>query len=162
MVACCCLIAIGVATCRPVDELTEHPHPGFEPRVDRTTAIWAVESLIDLYPDIEVALAQGDRPRAEEVLLQRRRGDPTGPWSARLGRFYAASVVGHYVQITDGGPFREITGLDPDGPFVAHARAQLAESSDPVLLTAAAEHLLHAPRYRASLSGGSRFGQGLP
>ena len=151
MVACCCLIAIAVATCRPVDEPAEGPRSETELLIDQTTASWAVESLIDLYPDIEVAVMQDDRPRAEEVLLQRRRGDPTGPWSARLGRFYAASIVGHHVPITDEGPFREITGLDPDSAFAAHARTRLAESTDAVLLSAAADYLLHAPRYRPSV-----------
>ena len=152
MVACCCLIVIAVATCRPVDELAEGPRPETELLIEQTTASWAVESLIDLYPDIEVAVMQDDRPRAEEVLLQRRRGEPTGPWSARLGRFYAASIVGHHVPITDEGPFREITGLDPDSVFAAHARTRLAESTDAVLLSAAADYLLHAPRDRPSFS----------
>ena len=152
MVACCWLIAIAVATCRPVDELAEGRRPETELFIGQTTARWTVESLIDRYPDTEVAVRQGDRPRAEEILLQRRAEDPTGPWSARLGRFYAASIVGHHVPITDEGPLIEVTGLDPDGVFAAHARNRMAESTDPVLLTAAAEYLLHAPRYGASFS----------
>ena len=117
MVACCCLIVIAVATCRPVDELAEGPRPETELLIEQTTASWAVES-----------------------------------WSARLGRFYAASIVGHHVPITDEGPFREITGLDPDSVFAAHARTRLAESTDAVLLSAAADYLLHAPRDRPSFS----------
>lgn len=152
MVACCCLIAIAVATCRPVDELAEGTRPETEPLIERTSASWPVDSLIDLYPDTEVAVAQRDRPRAEEILLQRRTEDPTGLWSARLGRFYAASIVGYYVRITDEGPLREMTDLDPDSSFAAHARTRLAESSDPVLLAAAGEYMLHAPRFRPGYS----------
>ena len=97
-------------------------------------------------------MPQADRPRAEEILLQRRLDDPGGPWSARLGRFYAASVVGHHVQITDKGPLREMTGFDPKSAFAAHARARLEESNDPVLLIAAAGYLRRAPHYGDSFS----------
>ena len=92
-------------------------------------------------------MAQGDRPRAEEILLERRSEDPTGPWSSRLGRFYAAGATGYRVRITDDGPLVEVTDFDPDSAFAAHARTRLAASSDPVLLTAAAEYVLNAPRY---------------
>ena len=51
----------------------------------------------------------------------------------------------------------------PISAFAAHARARLAASSDPVVLTAAAEYVLNAPRYdREQLSGGRPAGQGLP
>lgn len=152
MAACCCLIAIAVATCRPVDELADGPRPETERLIEQTIANWPVESLIDSFPDTEVAVAQGDRPRAEEVLLQRLGEDPSGPWSARLGRFYAASIFGHYVPLTDEGPLQETTGLDPNSSFAAHARTQLAASTDPVLLTAAAEYLLYSPRYGGSFA----------
>ena len=139
----CCLIAAAVAACRPAADGTE-----IRRQVDTATvASWPVERLLDDFPDTEVAVRQGDRPRAEEILLQRRSEDPTGRWSARLGRFYAAGVTGYRVRITDDGPLVEVTDFDPDSAFAAHARARLAASSDPVVLTAAAEYVLNAPRY---------------
>ena len=148
LAAACGLIAVAVAACRPVVDVTGDPLLDIQRQVDTATvASWPVERLIDDFPDTEVAVAQRDRPRAEEILLERRTEDPTGPWSARLGRFYAASATGYRVRITDGGPFVEVTEFDPDGAFAAHARARLAESSDPVLLAAAAEYVLNAPRY---------------
>ena len=149
--ACCCLIAVAVAACRPVADGTGDRPLAIPYQIDRATAAsWPVERLIDQFPDTEVAVAQEDRPRAEEILLQRRTEDPTGPWSARLGRFYAASVVGHRVRLTDGGPLVEVTDFDPHSAFAAHARDRLAGSSDPVLLAAAADYVLHAPRYNPS------------
>ncbi len=144
----CCLIAAAVAACRPAGDATGNPLLDIQRQIDTATvASWPVERLIDDFPDTEVAVAQGDRPRAEEILLERRSEDPTGPWSTRLGRFYAAGATGYRVRITDDGPLVEVTDFDPDSAFAAHARARLAASSDPVLLTAAAEYVLDAPRY---------------
>ena len=138
----CCLIAVAVAACRPAADWTE-----IQRQIDTATvASWPVERLLDDFRDTEVAVRHGDRPRAEEILLQRRSEDPTGRWSARLGRFYAASVTGYRVRLTDDGPLVEVTDFDPDSAFAAHARARLAASSDPVLLTAAAEYVLYTPR----------------
>ena len=146
--ACCCLIAVAVAACRPALDGTVDRFPDIQRQIDTATvAGWPVERLIDQFPDTEVAVPQGDRPRAEEILLERRTADPTGPWSTRLGRFYAASATGYRVRITDDGPLVEVTDYDPDSAFATHARARLAESSDPVLLVAAADYVLHAPRY---------------
>ena len=144
----CCLIAVAVAACRPAGDGAGNPLLDIQRQVDTATvASWPVERLIDDFPDTEVAVLQGDRPRAEEILLEHRSEDPTGPWSARLGRFYAAGATGYRVRITEDGPLVEVTDFDPDSAFAAHARARLAASGDPVLLTAAAEYVLNAPRY---------------
>ena len=153
----CCLVAIAVAACRPVGDRTDDTLREAERRlasgyVNLSDEHWPAEWLIDQFPDTEVAVAQADRPRAEEILLRYRAEDPTGPWSARLGRFYAASIFGHYVRITDDGPLWEMTDFDPDSAFAARARARLAESSDPAMLTAAAGYLLFAPHYGSSFS----------
>ena len=141
----CCLVTLAVAACRPADDVpAEYTRQDIERLILAESRLRPVESLIDGYPDTEVVVSQADRPRAEEMLLQRRTNDPTGPWSARLGRFYAASIAGYYVRITDGGPFWEMTDFDPESAFAAHARTRLAESSDPALLTAAGEYLISA------------------
>jgi hypothetical protein len=115
-----------------------------------------IEQFLDYFADTEVAVSEADRPLAEEVLLQRRAADPSGNWSERLGRFYAASIVGHWVHVTERGPLREITGIDPkaDREFAAEARRKLVESDDPAMLVAAAGYLRHAPSF--SLSWPSR------
>ena len=151
LVAGCCLIAVAVAACRPAGDGTGNPLLDIQRQIDTAAvASWPVERLIDDFPDTEVAIAQGDRPHAEKILLERRTEDRTGPWSARLGRFYAAGATGYRVRITEDGPLVEVTDFDPDSAFAAHARARLAESSDPVLLAAAAEYVLNAPRHNAN------------
>ena len=139
MVACCCLIAIGVATCRPVDELTEDPHPGFE-------------SLIDVYSDIEVAVAQGATGRAPKRFCcsaggktRPDRGRPPGPVLRRQRR---RPLRADHRRGFVPGDNRPGSGQPVRG---ACARP-VAESSDPVLLTAAAEYLLHGLRSGTSFS----------
>jgi beta-lactamase regulating signal transducer with metallopeptidase domain len=106
-----------------------------------------IEQFLDYFADTEVAVSEADRPLAEEVLLQRMAADPSGSWPERLGRFYAASIVGHWVRVTERGPLQEITGIDPmaDREFAAKARRKLAESDDPAMLLAAAGYLRHTP-----------------
>lgn len=135
VVSCCAAILIA-AGCRVPDAQIEGAAPEY------------VAVMIDHYPDTEVAVSQADRPLAEQVLLRRKAEDPAGPWSARLGRFYAASLVGHWVRVSERGPLREMTNVDPAGPFAQSARRKLAETTDAVMLTAAAEFLRHAPRTR--------------
>ncbi len=148
----CWLIAVAVAACRPAGDGTGNPLLDIQRQIDTATVgSWPVERLIDDFPDTEVAVLQGDRPRAEEILLEHRSEDPTGPWSARLGRFYAAGATGYRVRITEDGPLVEVTDFDPDSAFAAHARARLTESSDPVLLAAAADYVLNAPRYNSNM-----------
>jgi beta-lactamase regulating signal transducer with metallopeptidase domain len=116
---------------------------------DEATNRKRIEQFLDYFADTEVAVSEADRPLAEEVLLRRKAVDPSRNWSERLGRFYAASIVGHWVPVTERGPLREITGIDPrsDGGFAATVRRKLAESDDPAMLVAAAGYLRHAPRY---------------
>ena len=106
----------------------------------------SVEWLIDRGSGTEVEVSQPDRPLAEDVLLRKLEDDPAGPWSARLGRFYAASLIGHWVQFSERGLPHEVTEVDPESQFAVAAREKLDESTDPVMLTAAAEFLVRSRR----------------
>ena len=106
----------------------------------------SVEWLIDRGSGTEVEVSQADRALAEDVLLGRRRGDPTGPWSARLGSFYAASLIGHWVQFSERGLPHEVTEVDPGSRFALAVREKLDTSTDPVMLTAAAQFLVRSRR----------------
>ena len=139
--ACCGVAIVAVTACRL---------PNAE-RADDDTQRMA-EWLIDRHSDTEVTVSQADRPFVEELLLRRRDGDPTGPWSARLGRFYAASMFGYWARLTEGGPLQEVTKFDPTSEFAAAAGETLAASTDPVMLTAAAQFLRHSPHYGDSYS----------
>ncbi len=106
----------------------------------------SVEWLIERGSGTEVEVSQANRPLAEDVLLSKLRDDPTGPWSARLGSFYAASLVGHWVQFSERGLHHEVTEVDPESQFAVAAREKLDKSTDPVMLTAAAKFLVRSPR----------------
>jgi hypothetical protein len=108
-----------------------------------------IAQFLDHFADTEVAVSETDRPLAEAVLLERRASDPSGNWSVRLGRFYAASIVGHWVRVTERGPLREMTGIDGQTgrKFAGEARRKLAKSDDPAMLVAAAGYLRQAPTH---------------
>ena len=86
-----------------------------------------------------------DRPLAEEMLLRARALDPEGPWSARLGRFYAIVLVGSRT-LASRNWLRTLGAGDHNGPFGGSVRRKLGESKDDVLLTAAGWFLARAPR----------------
>ena len=133
--ASCAVALLAVTACRlPNDELSYQ-------QMRRS-----VEGLIDLGPGTEVEFSQGDRALAEDVLLSKLRDDPTGPWSARLGRFYAASLIGHWVQFSERGLPHEVTEVDPGSRFALAVREKLDTSTDPVMLTAAAQFLVRSRR----------------
>jgi len=86
-----------------------------------------------------------DKPLAERMLLRAQSREPTGPWSSRLGRFYAVVLVGAYAR-TSEHVLRPVSVAEPEVPYTQTVRKKLAESTDDVLLTAAAESLLHSTR----------------
>ena len=133
--ASCGMVILAVTACRL---------PSGERTSEETRQ--SVEWLIDLGSDTEVEVSQADRALAEDVLLAKLRDDPTGPWSVRLGRFYAASLIGHWVQFSEWGLPHEVTEVDPKSRFALGAREKLDESTDPVLLTAAAQFLVRSRR----------------
>ena len=139
--ACCGVAIVAVTACRL-------PDAGGPDDDTQREAEW----LIDGYDGTEVAVSQADRPTVEELLLRRHKADPTGPWSARLGRFYGASMVGYWTTLTEGGPLQEVTEFDPTSAFALAAGEKLAASVDPVMLIAAAEFLRNAPSYGGSFS----------
>ncbi len=86
-----------------------------------------------------------EKPLAEQMLLRAQSWDPTGPWSSRLGRFYAVVLVGAYAR-TSAHVLRPVSVAEPESPYTQTVRKKLAESTDDVLLTAAADSLLHSTR----------------
>lgn len=87
-----------------------------------------------------------EKPLAEEMLLRAQTRDPTGPWSSRLGSFYAVVLVGSYAPTAAHN--REVSVAEPESPYAEAVRRKLAESRDEVLLTAAAESLLRSTKAR--------------
>jgi hypothetical protein len=81
-------------------------------------------------------LEVADKPLAEDMLLRARALDPNGPWTARLGRFYALVLAGSDV-LPGKGMSRRVSEAEPNSAFGSAVRRKLAESTDDALLTAA-------------------------
>jgi hypothetical protein len=92
-----------------------------------------------------------DKPLAESLLLRARVRDPSGPWTARLGRFYARTLTGARGPSAGSGTrthtLRVVAVADPRSPYSIAVRKQLGESTDDELLAAAGWFLARAPRW---------------
>jgi beta-lactamase regulating signal transducer with metallopeptidase domain len=86
-----------------------------------------------------------DQPLAEDLLLRARVMDPTGPWAARLGRFYAL-VIGGSDGMAGRNSVRMLSRAESSSPFGIAIRKKLTESTDEGLLTAVGWFLRFAPR----------------
>jgi uncharacterized protein (TIGR03435 family) len=76
-----------------------------------------------------------DRPLAEQMLVRARALDPSGPWAARLGRFYTSVLAG--AQAPAGrGNIRTVSAAEPNTAYGNAVRKKLGESNDELLLTA--------------------------
>jgi hypothetical protein len=82
-----------------------------------------------------------EKPLAEEMLLRAQSRDPTGPWSSRLGSLYAVVLTGSFAP-TSEHVLRAVSVAEPESAYGQAVRKKLVDSTDEVLLTAAAESLL--------------------
>jgi hypothetical protein len=83
-----------------------------------------------------------DKSLAEELLLQAQTQDPKGPWSKRLGGFYASVFAGRYAYDGPQQQLLTVVAAEPHSQYADTIRGKLAESKDEVLLTSAALDLL--------------------
>jgi beta-lactamase regulating signal transducer with metallopeptidase domain len=92
-----------------------------------------------------------DRPLAEQLLLRARAQDPRGPWTARLGRFYARVLTGARGPAAGAGRqtrwLRTLATADRHSPDAIAIRKKLGESTDDELLAAAGWFLARGPRW---------------
>src|SRR5262249_20862734 len=117
---------------------------------ERATTLWMAHAN---RPDVSaVVLANAasffeatDTRLAEALLLRAQRIDPNGPWSARLGQFYARVLVGSHVAASKNR-LRTVSVAEPRSPYGVLVRKTLGESTDERLLTAAGWVLARAER----------------
>jgi beta-lactamase regulating signal transducer with metallopeptidase domain len=76
-----------------------------------------------------------DASLAEQLLLRARAADPAGPWTARLGRLYAAVLAGSDAPWPPNRS-RRLSAPAPRTAFGLRIRKTLGESTDYELLTA--------------------------
>jgi hypothetical protein len=92
-------------------------------------------------------LEVADKPLAEDMLIRARAMDPYGPWTARLGRFYALVLAGSDV-LSGKDSSSRVSEAEPNSAFGSAVRRKLAESKDDALLTAAGWSLRNASWHR--------------
>jgi hypothetical protein len=86
-----------------------------------------------------------DSSVAEQLLLRARASDPAGPWTARLGRLYAAVLAGSDAPRPPNRS-RRLSAPAPRTAFGLRIRQRLGESHDHELLTAAGWFLARGVR----------------
>jgi hypothetical protein len=86
-----------------------------------------------------------DKPLAEQMLLRANTLEPRGPWSARLGRFYAVVLSGSQ-GLTAPNALATLTPAEPRSAYGVAVRTKLGESTDDALLTATGWFLARSSR----------------
>jgi beta-lactamase regulating signal transducer with metallopeptidase domain len=86
-----------------------------------------------------------DSSRAEQLLLRARASDPSGPWTAQLGRLYATVLAGSGA-VSGRNRSRTLSRGAPREPLGVGVRKTLGESTDHELLTAAGWFLARGMR----------------
>jgi len=86
-----------------------------------------------------------DSSRAEQLLRRARGSDPSGPWTAQLGRLYASTLAGAHA-VRSRNSLRTISQGAPRAAAGLAVRKTLGESRDPELLTAAGWFLARGVR----------------
>ncbi len=103
----------------------------------------------DVLGNASYFLEVADKPLAEDLLVRARALDPNGPWTARLGRFYALVLAGSDV-LSGKNKGSRVSEAEPNSAFGSAVRRKLAESNDDALLTAAGWSLRNASWHQFS------------
>jgi len=142
----------GAVEARLFPTALEPPFPGDPTGYAQAKELWLAHTKRpDVTPQI-LANAAGffeaaDQPLAEELLLRARALDPEGPWTAHLGRFYAATLTGSLAPSPAHHSRWVIAAGSARSGYAAGVRRKLGESSDDALLTAAGWSFARAIRY---------------
>jgi beta-lactamase regulating signal transducer with metallopeptidase domain len=86
-----------------------------------------------------------DNSRADQLLRRARASDPSGPWTAQLGRLYATTLAGSHA-VRSRNRLRTISHGAPGAAAGLAIRRTLGESRDHELLTAAGWFLARGVR----------------
>jgi beta-lactamase regulating signal transducer with metallopeptidase domain len=128
----------------------EQSFPGDPTGYEQARALWLAQTDRPMASPAILGNASfffegSDQPLAEALLLRARAADPQGPWSARLGRFYALVLGGLSAQVSRSR-IRAVSLASPTSSIGIGVRQKLGESTDDVLLTAAGWFLLGSVR----------------
>jgi beta-lactamase regulating signal transducer with metallopeptidase domain len=128
----------------------EPAFPGDPVGYQQARALWlslADDSNVrgDVLGNAASFLETTDSSRAEQLLRRARAADPSGPWTAQLGRLYA-TVLGGSDAVRSRNRLRKISHGAPRTAAGLAVRQTLGESRDHELLTAAGWFLARGVR----------------
>jgi hypothetical protein len=101
-----------------------------------------------IYRNAARFLEGGDKPLAEQVLLDGQKAYPNEKWTMELGGHYAQALLGSIGPLAEYNVIRAVSMKEAHGAYARSVRAKLAASNDPQLLAQTAQSVF---------SWGSRF-----
>ncbi len=94
-----------------------------------------------IYRNAARFLEGGDKPLAEQALLDGQKAYPNEKWSMELGNHYSQALLGSVGPLAEFNVIRSISMKDAHGPYAQSVRMKLAASNDPQVLMQTAQHL---------------------
>jgi hypothetical protein len=95
-----------------------------------------------IYRNAARFLEGGDKPLAEEVLLDGQKAYPNEKWSMDLGMHYAQALLGSTGPLAEFNVVRSISLKEAHGTYARSVRIKLADSNDPQILMQTVQWLM--------------------
>jgi hypothetical protein len=93
----------------------------------------------ETYERAAAFLEGGDKPMAEQILLEGQKAYPGEDWALHLGSHYAQVLLGSVGPVAEYNVLRTLSMKEAHGPYAQSVRAKLAASNDPHLLMQTAQ-----------------------
>jgi hypothetical protein len=87
-------------------------------------------------------LEGGDKPLAEEVLLDGQKAYPNESWAMELGSHYVQALLGSVGPLSEFNVIRSVSIKEARGTYARSVRLKLADSNDPQVLMYVASGLM--------------------
>jgi hypothetical protein len=95
-----------------------------------------------IYSNAARFLEGGDKPLAEQVLLDGQNAYPNQKWTGALGDHYAQALLGSVGPLAEFNVIRAVSAKEAHGAYARSVRKKLAASNDPQLLISTAENVM--------------------
>jgi hypothetical protein len=95
-----------------------------------------------IYRNAARFLEGGDKPLAEQVLLDGQKAYPNENWAVELGMHYAQALLGSTGPLAEFNVIRTVSMKEAHGAYAESVRAKLAASNDPQILMQTAQWLM--------------------
>jgi len=95
-----------------------------------------------IYRNAARFLEGGDKPLAEQVLLDGQKAYPNKKWTGELGEHYAQALLGSVGPLAEFNVVRAVSMREAHGAYARSVRAKFGESNDPHILTQTAQWLM--------------------